>query len=227
METSCCICWRRCVCLIRQCPSVRIRLFKIQIHNLTCSKIVEFFIKIATVIPLQPSPISGFRGDSSFPIAIDFWRFLFSVQYKPFIECSLILFRCLLLRVLFYIVQFQDSPAIPLFRIAIVKGFLAIPLLISIKISVVQCALFQCICLLLRFLFNFEYFSISRRLLFSRCDRLWISGDSSFEVYQKLSSDVLYFLKDFPTVSPLQLFTFRAIPLFALQSFRKYWRFLF
>ena len=95
-------------------------------------------MKIATVIPLQLCTISGFPGDSSFPVAVDFWRFLFRVQYKPFFEFSLILFRCLLLRVLrcllFYIVQFQDSPAIPLFRIAIVKGFLAIPLLISIKI---------------------------------------------------------------------------------------------
>ena len=98
--------------------------------------------------------------------------------------------------VIFYILQFQDSQAIPLFRIAIVKGFLAIPLLISIKISVFRCALFQCICFLLRFLFNFEYFSIPRRLLFSRCDRLGISGDSSIEVLRKLSSDVLYFFLD-------------------------------
>ena len=82
------------------------------------------------------------------------------------------------------------------FRIAIVKGFLAIPLLISIKISVFQWSLFQCICLLLRFLFNFAYFSIPRRLLFSRCDRLGISGDSSFELYRKLSSNVLYFFLD-------------------------------
>ena len=54
-------------------------------------------MKIATVIPLQLCSIYGFRGDSSFPIALDFWRFLLLVQYKPFFECSLILFRCLLL----------------------------------------------------------------------------------------------------------------------------------
>ena len=109
LETSCCICRRSCLCLIRQCPCVRFRLSKIQIHNLTRWKIDEFFMKMD----------SGFRGNSSFPIGLDFWRFLFWVKYKTFFECSLILFRCLLPRVLFYIVQFLDSPTIPLFRIAI------------------------------------------------------------------------------------------------------------
>ena len=120
LEASCCMCRRGFVCPFRQCPCVRFRLSKIQIHNLTRWKIDEFFMKIATVIPLLLCTFSGFRGDSSFPIALDFWRFLFWVQYKTFFECSLILFRCLLLRVLFYIVQFLDSPTIPLFRIAII-----------------------------------------------------------------------------------------------------------
>ena len=115
-ETSCCICWRGCVCLIRQCPCLRFRLSPhIQNHNLTDSKIDAFLMKIATVILLQLCSISGFRCDSSFPIALDFWRFIFWVQYKTFFQFSIYLFSCLLQRVFFYIVRFLDSPAIPLF----------------------------------------------------------------------------------------------------------------
>ena len=121
LETSCYLCCRGCVCLIGQWPCAGYRLSpQTQIHNLTCSKIEAFFMKFATVIPIQLCPISGFRGDYSFAIPLDIWRFLFWVQYKTFFECCLVLFRCLLLRVLFYFVQFLDSLAIPLFCIAIV-----------------------------------------------------------------------------------------------------------
>ena len=137
-------------------------------------------MKIATVIPLQLCSISGFRCDSSFPIALDFWRFLFWVQYKPFFECSLILFRWLLLRVLFYIVQFQDSPAIP---------------------------------------------------VFSQCNRLGISCDSSFDFDKNFRlSMCLISMYLFAIAIPLQLLIFLdspATPLFPLRSFWEYWRFLF
>ena len=159
METSCCICWRGCVCRIRQCPCVRFRLSAhIQIHYLSRSKIAAFLRRIATVIALQLYTISEFHGHSTFAIARDFCRFLFCLQYKTFFQCSIFLFRCLLLRVVFYILLFLDSTAIPLFPIAIVYGFLAIPLSIAIKTSVFQCVLFQCIWLLVRFLFNYVLF---------------------------------------------------------------------
>ena len=82
-ETSCCICLRRCICLIRQCPCVRFRLSTHnQIHNLTGSKIDAFLLKIATVIPLQLCTVSGFRSDSSFPIALDFGDSSFEFKTK-------------------------------------------------------------------------------------------------------------------------------------------------
>ena len=124
LESSCCICLRGCVCLVRQCPFVRIRFSKIQIHNLTRSMIHEYLMKIATMIALQHCTISGFRVDCSFHVAFDFCRFLLWVQYKSFYECCLILFRCLLLRVLFYIGQFQDSPAIIFFALQLFRDFL-------------------------------------------------------------------------------------------------------
>ena len=121
VETSCCIWWRGCVSMIRQCSFVWFRLSpQFQFHNLTLSKIDSFLMKIASVIALQLCPLSWLRSVSSFPIALDFWRLLFWVLYKTFFQCSIFLFRCLLLRVLFYIELFLESPGIPLFRLSIV-----------------------------------------------------------------------------------------------------------
>ena len=102
-----------------------------------------------------------------------------------------------------------------------------IPLLISIKVSVFQCALFQFICLLLRFLSKIVLFLDSPRFLFCTFDPVGISRDFSFEFFTKLSSNVLYFFSIFATVRSLLLCTSPAIPLFALQSFSDYSRFLF
>ena len=137
----------------------------------------------SAAIPLFP--LLSISGDSSFEFNTKlFSNYLKFFLYVCYCESSSTLYN------------FRIPRRFLFFALQSFRDFLRFLGMISIKISVFPCALFQWNCLLFRFLFNFEYFTIPGRLLFSRCDRLGISGDSLFAVYRKLSSNVLYFFLD-------------------------------